>query len=311
MGKWPYMSPEQTRGDDLTVKSDLFSAGTVLYELLTGHRLFRGANAEEIAEAIASREIPPPSSLRSQLPTGLDEPLLSLLERDPKKRPAAADVLAALVEVSYESTVQATAASLAGELESLLPDRSETGRDDSSANLIDDIINSELAHSDGSGAENTRVTMASTSVGAEVAEVGDSTGMTFIKTSHGAEGISEWVVGDSTGIFSFKRTDRLYALSGDEDPEVPTDLPSRAKGFADPMPTLIDATSGMSGTTAESNAALGARYPRRDAFAEDDDDRRPRFAMFAAVGVAAGCARDHRLCGRVGWFNGSRGRRES
>ena len=236
MGKWPYMSPEQTRGEELDVRSDLFSAGTVLAELLTGERVFRGKNAEEIVRAIAEREVPPPSSLRPELPKGLDAPILSLLARDPKQRPSAADVLTKLVEVSYESTVQATAASLAGEIERAVPPRRPD--DTGSAELLDDIINSELLHARGDEGRRTRVTLEAS--GIDVEEIGEKTGMTFIKTSVGPGGLAEWVVGDSTGSYQLKRTDRLFALAD----ETPDEHDEHDEDLRDER-TIIDATGGV------------------------------------------------------------------
>ena len=62
MGKWRYMSPEQTRGEKLDTRSDLFSAGVVMFELLTGERLFPGDDIETIVGHIRQMQIPRPST---------------------------------------------------------------------------------------------------------------------------------------------------------------------------------------------------------------------------------------------------------
>src|SRR5207302_2369380 len=57
MGKWRYMSPEQTRGDTLDTRSDLFSAAVVMYELFTGDKLLHGDEAEDIIKNIEKMPI--------------------------------------------------------------------------------------------------------------------------------------------------------------------------------------------------------------------------------------------------------------
>ena len=59
MGTVPYMSPEQVRGEELDCRSDIFSFGTVLYELLSGRRPFEAKSTAEVISAILTREPPP------------------------------------------------------------------------------------------------------------------------------------------------------------------------------------------------------------------------------------------------------------
>ncbi len=114
MGKWPYMSPEQTRGQPLDARSDLFSAAVVMYELFTSTTLFRGRDVKEIVANVRSMPIPAPSTRRASLPPALDEVLGRALERDPARRyQQASDLLRALVELSYSHTVVATAMDVA------------------------------------------------------------------------------------------------------------------------------------------------------------------------------------------------------
>jgi serine/threonine-protein kinase len=114
MGKWPYMSPEQTRGEPLDTRSDLFSAAVVIYELLTGDKLFRGRDVDAIVESVRSMPIPPASSRRASLPPALDGVLAKALERDPARRyQQASELLRAILEVSYSHTLVATAMDVA------------------------------------------------------------------------------------------------------------------------------------------------------------------------------------------------------
>ena len=59
MGTVPYMSPEQVRGEALDCRSDIFSLGTVLYELLSGRRPFEAKSSAEVISAILTAEPPP------------------------------------------------------------------------------------------------------------------------------------------------------------------------------------------------------------------------------------------------------------
>jgi serine/threonine protein kinase len=84
-GTRAYMAPEQLQ--NLTDPgSDVFSLAAVLWELLVGFPLFEGATEEQIAEAIRSRPIPPPSAYAPDVPPALDAVVLKALERDPRAR---------------------------------------------------------------------------------------------------------------------------------------------------------------------------------------------------------------------------------
>jgi serine/threonine protein kinase/tetratricopeptide (TPR) repeat protein len=72
LGTAAYMSPEQTRGELLDLRSEIFSLGTVLYEAATRARPFTGPSTFSIMHAIATTEPPPPSKLRPELPREFD-----------------------------------------------------------------------------------------------------------------------------------------------------------------------------------------------------------------------------------------------
>jgi serine/threonine-protein kinase len=85
-GKPPYLSPEQIKNQPIDRRTDIFAAGVVLHEMLTSERLFAGESLLAVARAIEMEPIAPPSQSAGALPRGLDEAVMTALERDPEKR---------------------------------------------------------------------------------------------------------------------------------------------------------------------------------------------------------------------------------
>ena len=88
-----YMSPEQVRGEPVDGRSDIFSLGVVLWEMLTGHRPFRGESPVDTLSAIL-REEPPPDPVLAGLPSGFERILRRALQKRPADRYASAADLA-------------------------------------------------------------------------------------------------------------------------------------------------------------------------------------------------------------------------
>ncbi|MCP3101373.1 protein kinase [Myxococcus sp. K15C18031901] len=85
-GKYSYMSPEQAAGQRVDCRSDIFALGVVLYELLTGTRLFkRGSDIQTLA-AVAECKVIPPSQANPRVPVDLDPIVLKALAKDPAER---------------------------------------------------------------------------------------------------------------------------------------------------------------------------------------------------------------------------------
>jgi serine/threonine protein kinase len=94
-GKLAYMAPEQVRGDPLTRRTDVYAASVVLWEVLTGKRLFYAENEASVLARVLNADVPPPSTIVPSLPRSFDRVVLRGLERDPAKRYASAREMAA------------------------------------------------------------------------------------------------------------------------------------------------------------------------------------------------------------------------
>ena len=94
MGTAGYMSPEQVRGQPADQRSDIFSLGSILFEMLTGERAFRGDSAAETMAAIAQKDPPEVSGVEAALAPGLDRIVRHCLEKSPSERFQSASDLA-------------------------------------------------------------------------------------------------------------------------------------------------------------------------------------------------------------------------
>lgn len=85
-GKLQYMSPEQAWGKDVDARSDIFSLGAILFEMLTGRRLFTGDNEISVLEAVRRCQVVAPRDLVQQIPEDVERITLKALEMDPERR---------------------------------------------------------------------------------------------------------------------------------------------------------------------------------------------------------------------------------
>ncbi|HTP40797.1 MAG TPA: protein kinase [Nitrospiria bacterium] len=85
-GKLSYMSPEQATGKPLDHRSDIFSLGIVLHELVTGQRMFTGNNEFAIIEQVRQAQIAPPSTFNRDLPPEIDGLIMRALAKNPDER---------------------------------------------------------------------------------------------------------------------------------------------------------------------------------------------------------------------------------
>lgn len=93
-GKFSYMSPEQIRGMPVDARTDIFSAGIILHEMLTTEKLFRGDTEFALMEKVRKAEISPPSKFNRRVPADLDAIVARALARDVADRYQTAEAFA-------------------------------------------------------------------------------------------------------------------------------------------------------------------------------------------------------------------------
>src|SRR4051812_1737471 len=107
-GKIAYMSPEQLQNQGVDARTDIFAAGVVLWEALTGKRLFFAPDPRETVSRLLNSIILPPSAIVPELPSELDRVVLKALERDPEQRfQSAHDFAEALRKATVEGSRRA------------------------------------------------------------------------------------------------------------------------------------------------------------------------------------------------------------
>ncbi len=123
-GKYSYMSPEQAAGVLVDHRTDIFALGVVLYELLTGARLFKRATDIQTLNAVTECIVPPPSSANPDIPPELDAIVMKALSKDRTQRYQEARHLAAALEsFLLKNQMPSSGANLAEFLHSIYAER--------------------------------------------------------------------------------------------------------------------------------------------------------------------------------------------
>jgi serine/threonine protein kinase len=126
-GKWSYMSPEQIRGEAVDGRSDIFSLGIVLYEVISGQRLFRAESVAATAARVMSAPIRDPGILVPGVDPRLSRILMKMLQRDLSARYQTAEQLAIDLDALRESpSASARGSRIAGLVRTLFPDEGNT-----------------------------------------------------------------------------------------------------------------------------------------------------------------------------------------
>jgi eukaryotic-like serine/threonine-protein kinase len=124
-----YMSPEQLTGQDVTVRSDIYSLGLVIYELVTGRRAFEGKGLAELTRKHRDERPIEPSAIVPDLDPAVERTILACLEKDPKRRPPSAHAASAMLSgrdpleaaIAAGETPSPELVAAAGESEGLRP----------------------------------------------------------------------------------------------------------------------------------------------------------------------------------------------
>jgi Tol biopolymer transport system component len=111
VGTFQYMSPEQVEGKELDGRSDIFSLGAVLYEMVTGKRAFEGKSQLNVASTILEKDPAPIMTIKPMTPPALDHAIRRCLAKDPEERWQTARDVALELKCTSESASQSAAVS--------------------------------------------------------------------------------------------------------------------------------------------------------------------------------------------------------
>ncbi len=123
-GKFAYLSPEAVDGKDVDARADIFSCGTVLWEMLAGRSLFTGLNELDTIDRVHKASVPPVTSVRDDADTKLDKIMARVLARNPKRRYQTARALEQdLAGYLFDNGLRVTASDIAEFVRGLHEDR--------------------------------------------------------------------------------------------------------------------------------------------------------------------------------------------
>jgi eukaryotic-like serine/threonine-protein kinase len=112
VGTFQYMSPEQVEGKEVDGRSDIFSFGAVLYEMVTGRRAFEGKSQLSVASGILEKEPAPICTVKPMMPPALDHVIRKCLAKIPEDRwQSAADIKHEISWIEQEAAGGSTVSS--------------------------------------------------------------------------------------------------------------------------------------------------------------------------------------------------------
>jgi predicted ATPase len=128
IGTIGYMSPEQARGEAVSLEADIFAFGVLLYELMTGRHPFMAASKLGTLHALMWETPEPPSVVNPDVPRALDQLIVEMLQKDPRLRPGAGEVLYRL-GLADDSTIATALSSVRVAQRGARTSRAIVGRD--------------------------------------------------------------------------------------------------------------------------------------------------------------------------------------
>jgi len=146
-GKFSYLSPEAASGKDVDRRADVFAVGILLYELLTGKRLFYGETDYQTVELVRQAKVPPISQQNPEVQAELEQIIRKSLARDLNQRfQSAADLQDALAQYLFSQRLKVTSRDIERLVAECLDEkrRSQPREQKPLGNLIDELINEEI-----------------------------------------------------------------------------------------------------------------------------------------------------------------------
>jgi tRNA A-37 threonylcarbamoyl transferase component Bud32/tetratricopeptide (TPR) repeat protein len=138
LGTIGYMAPEQARGEKVGAEADIFALGVLLYELVTGRHPFMAASQLGTLDALMWETPEPPTLLNTDLPRSVDQLILEAMQKDPRLRPGAMDVMFRLA-LAHDSSVAAALSEVTVAPRALAPVRDIVGRDLELTALVEEL----------------------------------------------------------------------------------------------------------------------------------------------------------------------------
>ncbi|HXT94933.1 MAG TPA: protein kinase [Polyangia bacterium] len=145
-GKMSYLSPEAARGEEVDHRADIFAVGILLYEMLTGKRLFYGETDYQTVELVRNAKVPPLRPQNSQVEPELEDIVRKALSKRPEDRyQSATDLQDALAQYSYSRGLKVISRDIAELVRQCLDDkRMQSGEGRKGSSIIDHLLQGDL-----------------------------------------------------------------------------------------------------------------------------------------------------------------------
>ena len=247
VGTLKYMSPEQVQGQPIDSRADLFAAGIVLYQLLTGKRPFDGGSDFDVIQQIVSRPHPAPSTINTQLPAAIDAVVARALAKTREERYATAQEFSTALQIAVRDAADATIAPQAS--------RSGSGR------------SSTWTSAPSQPGDPIAMTKPGTSAGLSGSTVTQEVELVYwkdIKESEDIEDFEGFLVRFPTGIYADlaqRRLKKLRAMVGEGGSSGSQSGSSTILVTRATTPTPVDAATPAPSTAIDEDATVGVLPP--------------------------------------------------